>query len=79
MKHDWADETKGAVTATCLVKQLVSELVSHNVKKNNFSITLQGMLHQAICSMQLAMIIIKNSIKTASAITFGARLTIKSQ
>ena len=67
MKHDWTDETKGAVTATCLVKQLVSELVSHNVKKNNFSITLQGMLHQAICSMQLAMIIIKNSIKTASA------------
>ena len=28
---------------------------------------LQGMLHQAICSMQLAMIIIKNSTKTASA------------
>jgi hypothetical protein len=41
--------------------------LSCNVKKNDFRIALQGMLHQAICSMQLAMIIIKNSIKTVSA------------
>ena len=28
------------------------------IKKNDFRIALQGMLHQAICSMQIAMIII---------------------
>jgi hypothetical protein len=41
--------------------------LSRNVNKKDFSIALQGMLHQAICSMQLAMIIIRNSIKSESA------------
>ena len=45
----------------------LSRSLSRNVKKKDFRIALQGMLHQAICPMQLAMIIIKNSIKTASA------------
>jgi hypothetical protein len=39
----------------------MSRNLSRNVKKNNFRIALQGMLHQAICSMQLAMIIMKNT------------------
>jgi hypothetical protein len=45
----------------------LSRNLSCNGKKNDFRIALQGMLHQAICFMQLAMIIIKNSIKTVSA------------
>ena len=53
---------KGAVTLSNLSRNL-----SHNVDKKDFRIALQGMLHQAIYSMQLAMIITKNSIKTAIA------------
>jgi hypothetical protein len=55
---------KGAVTLSNLSRNL-----SRNVKKNDFRIALQGMLHQAICSTQLQMIIIKNSIKTAANVS----------
>jgi hypothetical protein len=44
-----------------------TSLTCCNVDKNRIQVALHGMLHQAICSMQLAMIIIKKSIKTASA------------
>ena len=45
----------------------LSPNLSRNVKKKDFSIASQGVLQQAICSMQLAMIVVKNSINTASA------------
>ena len=45
----------------------LSRNLSRNVGKKDFRTALQGMLHQSMCSVQLAMIIIKNSIKTASA------------
>jgi hypothetical protein len=47
----------------CYTKQLCFR------KEKQFQDCMQRMLqlHQAICSMQLAMIIIKNSMKTASA------------